>query len=274
MKKTLRVTGLISKGHDPQARVTEAKVVEKLPLGLPASGIAHLPTGEVLFVHDKKGVYLARAGKKPKRLAKRKGLEGIATDSAGHQVYVVSEGDRSVLRYDVERSAEGEISLRRAGEAKRLPRLKGEKNCGWEGLAFRTSDGGPAQLVCVHEGRPRRIGAYTLPDLAEVWTAALPKDAKRHLPDVADVTVDGRTGHLFLVSDRARTVVELALAPKADGCELVPVSSFRLGLKRSRKPEGLSFDSTGRLWVSLDYEKKDDSRRGVALGIELARGGE
>jgi len=75
------------------------------------------------------------------------------------------------------------------------------------------------------------------------------------------------------VSDRARTVVELALAPKDDGCELVPVSSFRLGVKKSRKPEGLSFDANGRLWVSLDYEKSDDSRRGIALEIELAREG-
>jgi uncharacterized protein YjiK len=126
----------------------------------------------------------------------------------------------------------------------------------------------------VHEGRPRRIGVYALPDLTEGWTAALPKKAKELLPDVADVTIDESTGHVFLVSDRARRVVELALEPKGDGCELVPISSFHLGLKKSRKPEGLSFDAKGRLWVSLDYEKADDSRRGVALAIELARAAE
>ncbi len=271
MKKKLEVSGLATRKRAPGG-VTKATVVEKLPLGLPASGIAHLPTGEVLFVHDRKGVYLARAGKKPKRLAKRKGLEGIATDPTGNQVFVVCEDDGTVHRYDVERSSEGSLSLRSAGEARPLPRLKGGKNCGWEGLAFRPADGeGQGQLICAHEGRPRRIGVYALPNLTDGWTAALPRKAKKLLPDVAGVTVDGRTGHLFLVSDRARRVVELAIAPKGDGGELVPISSFRLKLKRSRKPEGLSFDAKGQLWISLDYEKADDSRRGVALGIQLAR---
>jgi hypothetical protein len=270
MKKTLQVSRLSPK-HGPNGGVKRAKVIGKLALGLPASGIAHLPTGEVLFVHDKKGVYLARADKKPKRLLKRKGLEGIAADGGGRRVFVLCEDEGTIQQYDVER-AHGEIQLRSAGAVKQVSDTKGRKNHGWEGLAYRsTGDDGAAELVCTHEARPRRVGVYALPDLANGWTASLPRKVKKLLPDIADVAVDGRTGHLFLVSDRARTVVELAVAPQDGRTELIPLSSFRLGLKKSRKPEGLSFDAKGRLWVSLDYEKNDNARRGIALGIELAR---
>jgi uncharacterized protein YjiK len=248
----------------------EARIIETVPLVLPASGITHLATGETIFVHDKRGVFLFRAGRKPERLAKRKGLEGITTDPGGKHVWVHCENKRAIERYDVERSSDGKISLIESGETRRLPKLKGKKNAGWKGLTFLPAEsGGRDHLVCAHERKPRRLGIYSLPDLDDGLNVALPKEAKSQLDDISGVAFEASSGHLFLVSDRSRTLVELAMIRKAGQVELVPLSRVELDLKPTRKPEGLAFDAAGRLWVSLDYEKRDDARRGVALVIEF-----
>ena len=245
--------------------ITGARVVAQVNTGVDSpSGIAHLPTGELFVVDDDKGVYLLKSDGKAERVLKdKKDCEGVCVSDDGKHLWTVEEGKRRVTRYDIKRHGDGSIELSDAVHEHRLPKLKDVENKGWEGVTFLSKEAaGTAkdQLVCVHEGSPRRIGIYALPDLDAGQTFRLPKRAKELLPDLADVAIDPKTGHILVVSDEAHTVVELALkksttkAPNAllDNVELVVVSSFEIPVKRSAKTEGLCFDDKGRLWVTCD----------------------
>lgn len=254
-----------------------ASLVAEVDTGVRSpSGICHLPSGETLVVDDDKGIALVKKDGEAIKLVKdAKDVEGICSDDKGKYVYAVQEGSRKVVRYEVERKGNGEVGLKESGETRRLPKLKEVDNKGWEGLSFLSKEqagGKHDHLVAVHEGSPRRIGIFKLPDLDDGVTLRLPGKAKDLLPDLADVTVDPKTGHLFVVSDESQHVVELAIkkggkaAPGAllETMELEVVSSFELPVKRKSKPEGLAFDDKGRLWVSLDGN-------GKALVLELKR---
>jgi uncharacterized protein YjiK len=214
---------------------------------------------------------------KSKKLVKDKGdCEGICASDDGKHVWTVEEESRKVTRYDVKRGSDGSLELKNADVEHKLPRLKDVKNKGWEGIAFLAKEVAGTksdQLVAVHEGDPRRIGIYALPDLDSGVLFRLPKKAKELLPDLADVVVDPKTGHLLVISDEAHTVVELAIRKESskvgnallDRTELVVVSSFEVPVKRSAKTEGICFDDKGRLWVTCDGN-------GEALVLELNRG--
>ena len=273
---------LLGKKGERIAGVKGASLVAEVPMGLPTSGLIHLSTGETLVVRDDKGVFEVRPGEEPRRLFKMKDLEGITVDDKEKYVYVVEENARTVHKLEIRRDDHGGVELHDTGDSRKLPKFKGGvENKGWEGIAFLSKDiaGGKHDcLVCVHEGSPRRIGIYELPDLDTGVTLKLPKEAKKLLPDLADAAIDPKTGHIFVVSDQGRTIVELAITRQTraahqgllDSVELTVVSSIDLPISGNKKPEGLRFDSRGRLWVGLDYE--DDHRNsGRALVIELTR---
>ena len=257
--------------------ITGVNVVAEINTGVASpSGIAHLPTGELIVGDDDKGIYILRSdGKAEKLLKDKKDVEGVCVDDSGKHLWTVEEDARRVTRYDIKRGDDGSIELKESGHPAKLPKLKDVENKGWEGVTFLSKEvaGTKAdQLVCVHEGNPRRIGIYALPDLDEGVLFRLPKKAKELLPDLADVAVDPKTGHLLVISDEAHTVVELAIKKETtkagsgilDRVELAVVSSFEVPVKRSAKTEGLCFDDKGRLWVTLDGT-------GDALVLELKR---
>jgi hypothetical protein len=256
-------------------------VVAHVDMGMLSSGLAHLPGGQLLAISDNTGVCEVRADASPRKLHRLKDGEGITTDPSGKFVYVVEEAKGRVTKLEVEEDQDGRIKLKDTDEHRRLPQLKGSKNSGWEGLSFlpaAMAGDGRDHLVCVHEGSPRRIGIYALPDIDSGHTLKLPSNAKDLLPDLADVAVDPRTGHIFVVSDQERMLVELVLVKKnksanqgmIEQAELVMVSSTQLPLGPNQKPEALSFDERGRLWVGLDNED-DNKNGGKALVIELKR---
>lgn len=269
----------LSKTSDVQGitGIKGASLVAEIDTGVQSpSGICHLPTGETLIVDNDKGIaHMKKDGEAVKLVKDAKDVEGICSDDKGKYVYAVQEGSRKVVRYEVTRKSGGEVELKQSGETRRLPKLKEVDNKGWEGLSFLSKEvagGKHDHLVAVHEGSPRRIGIFKLPDLDDGVTLRLPGKAKDLLPDLADITIDPKTGHLFVVSDESQKVVELVIkkggkaAPGAllETIELEVVSSFDLPVKRKSKPEGLAFDDKGRLWVSLDGN-------GKALVLELKR---
>jgi len=261
--------------------VRRANLVAEVQLGTPMSGIVHLPTGQTLVINDDKGVYEVRPREEPRLLFKLKDGEGIAVDGKGKYVYALDEKNRRVHKLEVRADAKGRLALRDTDQSKKLPNLKGQSNTSWEGICFLPKElagGQNDRLVCVHEGSPRRIGIYELPDLDNGVTLKLPKGAKDLLPDLSDIAVDPKTGHLFVVSDQSRTVVELAIVRQSkaatqgvlESVELQVVSSIDLPISANKKPEGLDFDEKGRLWVGLDYEN-DKRETGKALVLALQR---
>lgn len=131
---------------------------------------------------------------------------------------------------------------------------------GWEGVdilpAELTADG-IARLLAVHEGKPRRLGVFSLhPDnwLATEANLKLPKQLKQHLKDLSDITVDTRTGRVLLLSDESQSIAEVSLEWSGSGEWTMQVHGIRLllGLPPGAKPEGLAFDRSGRLWMCTD----------------------
>ena len=136
-----------------------------------------------------------------------------------------------------------------------LPRPGTKKNKGLEGLAFlpaRLSPSRRASLVAVHEGKPRRVGVFALPDLDLTHDLKLPDAAKRLLKDLADVTVDPVTGDLLLLSDQSQRIVRARIV----GSKLIVCESYDLPLGRKEKPEGLTFASGSRLLIVTDDAAK------------------
>lgn len=218
-----------------------------------ASAIAAVK-GALLVVEDDEGIYRVQ-GTRAALWAGRDlhpalgDLEGLAVNDEQTMLWALSEREATVVA----------ISLRsRAPRPKtigHLPRPGTKKNKGFEGLAFlpaRHSPSKRASLVAVHEGKPRRVVLATIPRLEVTHELKLPGEAKLLLEDLADVTVDPRTGDLLLLSDQSRRIVGFRIVAG----RLVVAGSYDLPLGRKEKPEGLDFASGSRLLVVTDDSAK------------------
>lgn len=218
-----------------------------------ASAIAAV-AGALFVVEDDEGIYRV-VGKRAALWAGRDlhpalgDLEGVAVNDDQTVLWALSERKGAVVA----------ISLRsrspRPATIGHLPRPGTKKNKGFEGLAFmpaRLSPSGRASLVAVHEGKPRRVVVFALPELKQTHELKLPDDAKPLLEDLADVTVDPVTGQLLLLSDESRRIV---LARIQRG-RLMMSGCYDLPLGPKEKPEGLDFASSSRLLVVTDDAAK------------------
>ncbi len=247
----------------PGSRLTFGAVrVRNLPVR-GASAVAAIP-GALLVVEDDRGIYRVERGRARlwagRDLHPALGdLEGLTVNEARTHVWALAEEDGAVI------SMRLRDHLPRPVAIGHLPRPGRTKNKGFEGLAFmpaRLSPSHRTSLVAVHEGKPRRVGIFALPDLELTHDLKLPGPIKDLLPDLADVTVDPVSGELLLLSDQSRRVVVVQVA----GETLALSDSYDLPLGKKEKPEGLDFASPSRLLIVTD-----DSAR--LLEIEVRRRG-
>lgn len=234
-----------------------------------ASGIAEIDKGLFAIVDDDKGVFFCRDDGSTEKVLSAKhdhrlrDLEGLCRSSDGKSLYAVVERECKVYRLPIERGR-GQVTLGEPEKLGKLPRLNDpDLNKGWEGIDVmpgRWFGDGQDRLVAVNEGDPRRVGLFRLPDLDEPQLLKLPGKAKDHLLDLSDVAVDPRTGHLLVLSDQSSTIVEFALVNQRtlapgkllDASELKMLAVHPLETKKAEKPEGLTFDRDGNLWMSTD----------------------
>ncbi len=218
-----------------------------------ASAVAAV--GRALFVvEDDDGIYRVE-GKRAALWAGRKqhralgDLEGLAVDNKRTTLWALAENDGAVLQFSLSGTSP------RPTVIGRLPRPGTKKNKGFEGLAFlpaRLSPSGRRSLIAVHEGKPRRVGVFALPDLELTHELKLPDKAKKLLKDLADVTVDPVSGALLLLSDQSRRIVVAHIVDD----ELELAGSVNLPLGRKEKPEGIDFAGRSRLLVVTDDSAK------------------
>jgi len=236
-----------------------------------ASGLAHLDDETVLVADDERGIYICDAdGNEEKLLSSKdhkslRGLEGICMSSDGRKAYVVSEGEREVHEIAIERDGE-KYRAHPPHRLGRLPKLGDVENKGWEGLDVlpgHLSQDGQDRLVAVHEGNPRKIGLFPLPDLEPMELVSLPPPFDDSLHDLSDIAVHPKTGHLFLLSDESSAIAEVAIernhtaGPGAllSSVQLRPLGQFELPPDNDAKPEGLSFRGD-ELWVIGDGDHR------------------
>ena len=211
-----------------------------------ASAVAAVP-GTMFLAEDDKGIYrlqrgrltLWAAGELHEALCD---LEGIALDSTGGRLYALAE-ESGVL---VSLATRG--SRRVVRDLGIIPRPGRRMNKGYEGLAFlprAQSPNGRASLVAVHEGKPRRVCIFRLPDLAQTHDLKLPPDAKELLSDLADVTVDPVSGATLLLSEESRRIAVCRV--NGDRLELESVTEIHVS--DDERPEGIDFVTRDRLVV-------------------------
>ncbi len=200
-----------------------------------------------------------------------RGLEGIAYDPDTHSLLVVSEDRRTVSELALE---PGRASLKVGDPTKRkkLDKLGGDKAHGWEGIALlpaRLTPDRHARVLAVHERDPRGVAVLDRATLAMESFVPLPKDLAREADDLSDLTVDPRSGHLFLLSDESAAVLETIFEGAltgADGKSTPPAAWSLRAVARTElpdpdkkqhrlQPEGLAFDDKGDLWIVSEGDR-------------------
>jgi uncharacterized protein YjiK len=232
-----------------------------------ASGVAVHPAGFLLIVDDDAGIYAHTPGGKgldctplePADGSKLSGCEGIAVSGDGRSVYVVAEDSRSLLALPISVSKTAAPSLGVPRVIGKLPKIgkKQKQNKGWEGIAVRPGRfdaQGRERLVAVHEGKPRRIGIFDL-DLDRGEILDLPDELEDELEDLSDVAVEPQRGSIFLLSDESSAMAEVMLVAVKGVWTLDTVRVLPLPIDKHLKPEGLSFDRSGDLWLVTEADR-------------------
>jgi uncharacterized protein YjiK len=226
------------------------RLVHERPLGVQeASGVVALAGGTFLVVDDEAGIFRCAPDDDPVQLDVGMGLsdlEGICVSADGSVAYVLAERDGSVWRFELD------PELGDGDRLGKLPKLGKKKNQGWEGIAFAKAGtfSDDDELVGVHQVSPRRVGFFDAETLRPRLTLRMPKRARKQLGDLNDVAIHPGTSHLFVLSGKEGCIGELSVSD--DALELVQL--YPVDTAKDDVPEGLTFDSDGRLWLVTDGE--------------------
>ena len=140
------------------------------------------------------------------------------------------------------------VTLAKPADARQIePEVTG--NSGLEGIAY---DAHGNRFFVVKEKKPRRI--YEFSRAAPAGNAGAithPWDAEVHgfaLQDLSGLTWDAASGHLLLLSDESRCVVECT--PEGQYVGRLPLTAGAAGLNADLiQPEGITHDAAGRLYI-------------------------
>ena len=207
-------------------------------------------------VHDNKGVFEVAGGAarqviRSKDHSSLDDLEGACLSPSGGAILVLCERGGAVSQ--IELSADGGLDpANHPLEIGSLPDLGSKANKGWEGLEClrgALSPDGEAKILAVHERDPRRLGVFEWPSLETTALLELPDALAGAASDFADIAVQPETGHVFLVSDESRTILELRL--RTDPWRLEALACHSLVLRKGEKAEALAFEGD-TLWLATD----------------------
>jgi uncharacterized protein YjiK len=215
-----------------------------------ASAVAVIAEGSFLVVDDEAGIFRCAPEGDPVALdvgTALSDLEGICVNADGDVAFVLAERDGSVWRFEL---SDGDLDNgERLGK---LPKLGKKKNQGWEGIFFAKAGtySDRDELVAVHQVGPRRVGFFDAQTLRPRQMLRLPKQARKRLGDLNDVAIEPATSHIFVVSGKAGRIAEL----RVDDDTLELVQTYPVATAKDDVPEGITFDSDGRLWLVTDGE--------------------
>jgi uncharacterized protein YjiK len=235
------------------------------------SGLAYIPELDrflaiddssrtlVLFELTKHKLKAAHLDSRPHKKDKISDFEGVTYDPERRRLITVSERSRRIrtFRLLAKRPTSKPSGLEQIGDA-RLPKFGDNPNKGIEGLAFLPARFAPdkrSHIVAVNEADPKAVLLID-PDALEIeHELALPRKWDKAIGDLSDVAVDPLSGHLFLLSDESRQVLELELRIKRGNLDLGKVQRFDIEKRdtgKIKQPEGIVFDNDGDLYLTSE----------------------
>jgi uncharacterized protein YjiK len=227
------------------------------------SGVAyHAPTGHLFVVGDDgKLAELDLSGKVVHSQPFPGNLEDVAVHTSGDLV-VLSERSSELIVYDP--VAKQERKRWRLDTDAVLGRSPGERNEGFEGLAFRPDPSAPGggMFYLTHQRKPSMVVAVAFDYNRPAGTLSADVVKERFdldgYEDLTAITYVPELDRLLVIADSA----DLLLVLRPDGSVEHEVAL------PGKQQEGLAFDPQGNLWVADD---KDKSLLKIERGLEALR---
>ena len=250
----------------PETAAARFELAGSLKTGMTeASDVAALPGGRFVVVGDKKDsvVIVGKDGKRsslelPGLKNGNSQLEGVTYDPVRHHLFVSREESRELLRYEWDPDKKTAPVLEKRFDLD----LGGPSNKGVEGLAYvpgEVSPTGQPQLLLAKEGKPQELSLIGDGGKGKPLAVKLEREVLAVCRDFSAVTVDPKTGHLFLSSDESATVAQIKLVRDGDKVLGKLVQSFPLRDEKGKpldRVEGLSFNEQGDLFVLTENDGK------------------
>lgn len=250
----------------PETAAARFELTGSLKTGMTeASDVAALPGGRFIVVGDKKdsAVIVGADGKRttldlPGLKNGESEIEGVAYDPVRHHLFVSREESRELLRYEWDANSKDAPVLEKRFELDG----DGPANKGVEGIAYvpgEVSPTGEPQLLLAKEGQPRELSLLSDNGKGKPLPIKLEREVLAVCKDFSAVTVDPKTGHLFISSDESATVAQVKLV--RDGNKVLGklVQSFPLRDEKGKsleRVEGLAFNEKGDLFVLTENDGK------------------
>jgi len=226
-----------------------------------ASDVVCLPNGSFALVSDKKdSLYIVdRQGKQRElKLEGLKGaseLEGVSYDPVKEHLIVSREESAELVRYE----------WKGGDDTPRLEKkidldLDGRENKGIEGLVHLPAEHSPTgqpQLIAAKEGDPRQLLMFADNGKGKPVELQLEKQLKDVLKDFSAVTVDPKTGNLFVASDESSVVAQVRLVREGKKVTAQLVQALPLRDDKGKplaRIEGLAFNARGDLFVLTEND--------------------
>lgn len=125
------------------------------------------------------------------------------------------------------------------------------ENVGLEGVAY---DAAGDRFFIVKEKAPRRIYTMKSGDGATITHPWELENNNFGLADFSAIAFDAKTGHLLMLSDESRCIVECTTEGQEVG--RLPLTAGSAGLTADvTQPEGIAFDDQGRLYIVAEPNK-------------------
>lgn len=250
----------------PETAAARFELTGSLKTGMPeASDVAALPGGRFIVVGDERdsAVIIDAKGKRtnldlPGLKNGKSQLEGVAYDPVRHHLFVSREESRELLRYEWDANGKDAPVLEKTFELAG----SGPSNKGVEGLAYvpeAVSPTGQPQLLLAKEGSPRELSLIDDGGKGKPLPIKLEKEVLAVCRDFSAVTIDPKTGHLFVSSDESAAVAQVKLVRDGDKVIGKLVQSFPLRDEKGKtleRVEGLSFNEKGDLFVLTENDGK------------------
>lgn len=212
------------------------------------SGVAFSPARGTLFVVGDEGslVEIDPAGKLVARLPMGGNLEDVALHIPSGRLVLLSEKKGELIVFD---PASGQKTGKFKIDAEALLGEKGvDRNQGFEGLAFRPEAGRPGGGVfyLVHQRSPALMVALAFDPTGPAGSlgaeAVIRRSKVGDREDLTAVTYEATLDRLFVIADSKDRIAMIGVSGEEESEIVLP------GVQQ----EGLTFDSTGNLWIADD----------------------